>query len=384
MRRTVVIIVLAAAIVGALAGAGIGLVLDNGEAASTTTTVELPPATTATRTGLPAVEIYRAAAPGVVVITDTQTRQVPGTPFTPSGTQSVSALGSGFVIDKRGDILTNDHVVHGATSISVGFDSGVTSRATVVGTDPSSDLAVIRVQAPASALHPLSFADSSVLQVGQPVYAIGNPFGLDRTMTAGIVSATGRDIQAPNGRTIPNAVQTDAAINHGNSGGPLLDASGRVIGVNAQIQGGTVDANVGVGFAISSATARSVAQQLIAGGHVQHAWLGVEVVTIDPTVAQEVRGLPTSGVLVAQVVKGSPAAKAGLSAPTRRVTRNGITALVGGDTIVALDGKTVTSSQQLANAVALRKPGDTIRLKVVRGGKSRTVDVTLANAPQEQ
>jgi S1-C subfamily serine protease len=383
MRRTVLFIILAAAVAGALVGGGIGLVLDNGEAASTTT-FELPPATSATRTsGLTPVEIYRADAPGVVVITDTQTRQVPGTPFTPSGRQSVNALGSGFVIDKRGDILTNDHVVHGATGISVGFDSGVSAPATIVGTDPSSDLAVIRVKTPASALHPLAFGDASALQVGQPVYAIGNPFGLDRTMTAGIVSATGRDIESPNGRTIPNAIQTDAAINHGNSGGPLLDGSGRVIGVNAQIEAGTVNANVGVGFAISSATARSVARQLIAGKHVQHSWLGVEVVTIDPTVARDVRGLPARGVLVASVVKGSPAAKAGLEGPTRRSTQKGITALVGGDTIVALDGKSVTSSQQLVEAVALRKPGDTIRLEVVRGGANRTVRVTLANAPQQ-
>jgi S1-C subfamily serine protease len=383
MRRTVLFIILAAAVAGALVGGGIGLVLDNGEAASTTT-FELPPATSATRTsGLTPVEIYRADAPGVVVITDTQTRQVPGTPFTPSGRQSVNALGSGFVIDKRGDILTNDHVVHGATGISVGFDSGVSAPATIVGTDPSSDLAVIRVKTPASALHPLAFGDASALQVGQPVYAIGNPFGLDRTMTAGIVSATGRDIESPNGRTIPNAIQTDAAINHGNSGGPLLDGSGRVIGVNAQIEAGTVNANVGVGFAISSATARSVARQLIAGKHVQHSWLGVEVVTIDPAVARDVRGLPARGVLVASVVKGSPAAKAGLEGPTRRSTQKGITALVGGDTIVALDGKSVTSSQQLVEAVALRKPGDTIRLEVVRGGANRTVRVTLANAPQQ-
>ena len=382
MRRTVVIIVLAAAVTGALAGGGIGLVLDNGEAASTTT-VELPAATpTSSTSRLSPEEIYQADAPGVVVITDTQTRTVPGTPFAPSSKQSVGALGSGFVIDKQGDIVTNDHVVHGATGISVGFDSGVSSPATIVGTDPSSDLAVIRVKAPPSALHPLAFGDASALLVGEPVYAIGNPFGLDRTMTAGIVSATGRDIEAPNGRTIPNAVQTDAAINHGNSGGPLLDGSGRVVGVNAQIEGGTVDANVGVGFAISSAIARSVARQLIAGGHVQHAWLGVEVVTIDPSVAREVRGLPAQGVLVAQVVKGSPAAKAGLSAPTRRVTQNGITALVGGDTIVRLDGKSVTSSQQLADAIALRKPGDKVRLEVIRSGKTRTVDITLGNAPQ--
>ena len=220
-------------------------------------------------------------------------------------TQKVGALGSGFVIDKQGDIVTNDHVVQGASSIRVGFNGGVSYPARIVGADPSSDLAVIRVEAPVAALHPLTFDDASAIRVGDPVYAIGNPFGLDRTMTAGIVSATRRDIQSPNGRTIPNAIQTDAPINHGNSGGPLLDARGRVIGVNAQIQGGTVDANVGIGFAISGRTAGSVARQLIAGRKVQHPWLGVEVETIDPDLAKVVRGLPPQGVVVARVVRES-------------------------------------------------------------------------------
>jgi S1-C subfamily serine protease len=382
MKRTVPI-VLAAALVGALAGGLIGVLLNGGaddgsaQAAPTTARSQAP----AVRNALSAEQIYRRDAPGVVVITDTQTQVVPPSFFTPGGTEQVGALGSGFVVDKHGDIVTNDHVVQGATRIRVGFSGGVSYPATIVGDDVSSDLAVIRVEAPAAALHPLAFADASPIQVGDPVYAIGNPFGLDRTMTAGIVSATGRDIQSPNGLTIPNAIQTDAPINHGNSGGPLLDALGRVVGVNAQIQGGTVDANVGIGFAISSDTARSVARQLIAGGHAQHAWLGVEVETIDPDVARIVRGLPTQGVVVARVVKGSPAASAGLAAATRRVTVDGVTALVGGDAIVALDGKSVTSSTQLAGDVALHKPGDRLQLDVVRGGVRRTVEVTLRNLP---
>jgi putative serine protease PepD len=206
-----------------------------------------------------AATIYRRDAPGVVVITATETQHVAPTFFTPAQTEKVQSLGSGFVIDGKGDILTNDHVVAGASGIRVGFSGGSTYPATVVGADAGSDLAVVRVDAPASALHPLAFDGSSSVVPGDPVYAIGNPFGLDRTMTAGIVSATGRDIQAPDGLTIPNSIQTDAPINHGNSGGPLLDANGRVVGVNAQIEGGTVDANVGVGFAIPSDTARSVA-----------------------------------------------------------------------------------------------------------------------------
>jgi S1-C subfamily serine protease len=389
MSRTIAI-VLAAAVAGALAGGLIGLMLADGPAAADSGTQAAPSPAAASpalsppatgKKGLSAEAIYTDDAPGVVVITDTQTRVIPSTFFAPATKQQVGALGSGFVVDERGDIVTNDHVVQKATGIRVGFSDGVAYPATIVGTDPGSDLAVIRVKAPAAALHPLAFHGASRIQVGDPVYAIGNPFGLDRTMTAGIVSATGRDIQSPSGLTIPNAIQTDAPINHGNSGGPLLDRYGRVIGVNAQIQGGTVDANVGVGFAISGVTARSVAHQLISSGHAEHAWLGVEVETIDPTMAKIVRGLPPQGVVVARVVTHSPAAKAGLSAAKRQVTVNGVSGLLGGDTIVAIDGRSVTSSAQLADAVALHKPGDKVRLEVVHEGATRTVDVTLGDAP---
>jgi S1-C subfamily serine protease len=221
------------------------------------------------------------------------------------------------------------------------------------------------------------------VQVGASVYAIGNPFGLDRTMTAGIVSATGRDIEAPNGLTIPKAIQTDAPINHGNSGGPLLDAFGHVVGVTAQIQGGTVNANVGIGFAIPSDTAKSVAEQLIANGHAEHAWLGVEVATIDPNLTGVVQGLPSHGVIVAKVVKGSPAAKSGLEPARYRVAANGAGAPAGGDAIVAVNGKPVETSAQLAGAVAAHKPGDKLTLDVVRHGAHRTVEVTLGNVPEQ-
>jgi S1-C subfamily serine protease len=384
MTRTLGI-VFAAAVVGAFAGGLIGVLLDGGanEGATAAAAAAIPPPTSqpATGRGLGAEQIYRRDAPGVVVITDTQSQVVPPTFFTPGGTQKVGALGSGFVVDDKGDIVTNDHVVHGASSIRVGFTGGVSYPATIVGADPSSDLAVIRVDAPRAALHPLAFDDAGGIRVGDPVYAIGNPFGLDRTMTAGIVSATRRDIQSPNGLTIPNAIQTDAPINHGNSGGPLLDARGRVVGVNAQIQAGTVDANVGIGFAISSDTAASVARQLVAGGHVKHAWLGVEAETIDPDLARVVRGLPPQGVVVARVVKGSPAATAGLVAGARHVTVDGVSGLVGGDTIIALDGKSVTSSAQLADDVALHEPGDEVTVTVARSGDERAVHVTLGNAP---
>jgi S1-C subfamily serine protease len=200
-------------------------------------------------------------------------------------------------------------------------------------------------------------------------------------MTAGIVSAVGRDIESPNGLTIPNAIQTDAPINHGNSGGPLLDRDGRVVGIAAQIQGGTVNANVGVGFAIPSDTARSVVAELLASGHAQHAWLGISLVTIDPAVARVVRGMPQHGVIVERVLKDSPAAKAGLRPARNEVTMNGVSVPVGGDAIVAVDGKPVETPAQLAVEVALRKPGDRITLEIVRHGARRTVTVTLGNVP---
>ena len=386
MKRTVVIVILAA-LAGGLAGAmiGVGLSSDSSSANSTQPVVAVQtaaaPASTPSGDSLSPQAIYRHDAPGVVVITDTQTQRIRPTFFTPGSTQKVGALGSGFVIDRSGDIVTNDHVVRGASGIRVGFSSGSSDSATIVGQDPSTDVAVVRVRAPGSALHPLRFDSSAHLQPGEPAYAIGNPFGLDRTMTAGIVSAVDRDIQAPNGLSIPDAIQTDAPINHGNSGGPLLDRSGGVIGISSQIEGGTVNANVGVGFAVPSDTARSVAEQLLRHGHAEHPWLGVRVEEINPEVAAVVRGLPSHGVAVVQVVKKSPAARAGLEAGTRQVTVNGVGMLIGGDVIEKIDGKTITSTAQLADVVAQHEPGDKLRLAVARGGRSRTVDVKLGNVP---
>jgi S1-C subfamily serine protease len=246
-----------AILLGGAAGGVVGAIVSNDDDASAAAAAPAPQS--ASSSAPTPAAMYRRDAPGVVQITAGQ------------------SLGSGFVIDTRGDIVTNDHVIAGATGVHIGFTGGSSYPATVVGTDPSSDLAVVRVSAPASKLHPVAFDDSSNVQIGETVYAIGNPFGLDRTMTAGIVSATGRDIQAPDGLTIPNAIQTDAAINHGNSGGPLLDSQGHVIGITSQIQGGTVDANVGVGFTVPRDTARSVAQQLIAHGKAEHPWLGARL-----------------------------------------------------------------------------------------------------------
>jgi S1-C subfamily serine protease len=320
-----------------------------------TTAVTATPVVAKSGAAAPAA-LYRAVAPGVVTVTDSASQPGPTIPFLPPTQQKVQQLGSGFVLDTQGDIVTNDHVIAGASHIRIGFGGDRSYSAKVVGADPSSDLAVLRVSAPSSLLHPLAFDSSSRLQPGDPVYAIGNPFGLDRTMTAGIVSAVGRDIQAPNGVTIPNAVQTDTAINHGSSGGPLLDASGHVVGVTSQIEGGTVDANVGVGFAVPSDTAKSVVQQLIDHGSAAHAWLGVQVQTT------------ARGVAVAKVTAGSPAAQAGLVAGRR-------------DVIVSVDGKRVHTSTELATAIASHKPGDKIALHVLRGGAGRDVTVTLGDVP---
>jgi putative serine protease PepD len=300
--------------------------------------------------------LYKAVAPGVVTVTDSTTQNSAPLPFVPQTQQKVQQLGSGFVIDSNGDIVTNDHVIAGSKNIRVSFGGDKSYPANVVGADPSSDLAVLRVSVPGSMLHPLAFDSSSNLQPGDPLYAIGNPFGLDRTMTAGIVSAVGRDIQAPNGVTIPNAIQTDTAINHGSSGGPLLDGAGHVVGVTSQIEGGTVDANVGVGFAVPSNTAKSIVQQLIQHGSAAHAWLGVQAQTT------------AKGVAVAKVTAGSPAARAGLEGGRR-------------DVIVSVDGTTVRTSEELANAIAAHKPGDRITLHVLRGGAGRGVAVTLGDVP---
>jgi S1-C subfamily serine protease len=384
MKITVALVV-AAAIAGGLAGAVAGISLDGKSPATDTTpapvAAELPVSSTHGK-GQSAEDIYRHDAAGVVVITATQTQTVPQTLFSPPEQEKVGVLGSGFVIDDKGDILTNDHVIQGGSGVRVGFSSGASYPAHVVGADPSSDVAVVRVNAPSSALDPLRFDDSAAAEVGDPVYAIGNPFGLDRTMTAGIVSATERDIQAPDGETIPDALQTDAPINHGNSGGPLLDRFGGVIGVNDQIEGGTGNnGNVGIGFAVGSDTAGSVAQRLIATGHADHAWLGVEVETIDPSVAKVVRGLPKQGATVTRIVKGSPAGKAGLKASSQPVTVDGIGALVGGDAITAVDGESIATSQQLADVVASHRPGDRVTLTVVRAGNQRKVALTLGNVP---
>jgi S1-C subfamily serine protease len=295
----------------------------------------------------------------------------------------VSALGSGFVIDKTGHIATNYHVVEGASEVTVSFSNRDTVKARIVGTDPSSDLAVLRVNTSASALTPLPLGNSDEVQVGDPVVAIGNPFGLDRTVTAGIVSALQRNIAAPNQFSIGHVIQTDAPINHGNSGGPLLNARGQVIGVNTQIEtGDTSTGNVGIGFSIPSNTVKDVVAQILRTGHVDHAYLGITGQAVTPDVA-ETYNLPVqSGVLVESVTNDSGADKAGLEGGQKQVVVAGETFVLGGDIIVSFDRRKISSIDELRDAVAGKKPGDKVTLVIYRDAKKTSVTVTLGRQPQ--
>jgi putative serine protease PepD len=333
-----------------------------------------PSSLTTRQSGLSVNEIYKRDAPGVVEITVTQSSG--GGFFGGGGTQE--AQGSGFVYDTQGDIVTDQHVVAGASSISVQFANGATYKATVVGADASSDLAVIKVSAPSSLLHPLALADSSGVQVGDGVVAIGSPFGLANSITSGIVSALHRDITAPNNFTITDTIQTDAAINHGNSGGVLLNLAGEVIGVTAQIDSES-GGNEGVGFAIPSNTVRSVVSQLISGGSVQRAFLGVHIQTIPSDAAGQLH-VP-AGVEITSVVSGSPAAKAGLKAAQGSRIVNGQQYVTGGDVVTRVDGHDVTSADELQTEIAGRKPGTKVTLTVVRNGTTKTITVTLGTRP---
>jgi putative serine protease PepD len=297
---------------------------------------------------LSVTDVYNRASKGVVEITVSSTSS---SPF--GGAQSQQAQGSGFVYDDNGDIVTNDHVVQGANTISVRFWNGATYKARLVGTDPSTDLAVLKVDAPSSLLDPLQLGNSSSAQVGEGVVAIGSPFGLEETVTSGIVSALHREMTAPNNFTIADSIQTDAAINHGNSGGPLLDLTGKVIGVNSQIESDSGD-NAGVGFAVPSNTVKTIVSQLISGGKVQHAYLGVGIATA------------SNGVRLTQVRAGTPGAQAGLKI---------------GDVVTAVDGTKVTGASELGSAIDAKQPGDTVSITYVRGGKSTTVQVKLAVRP---
>jgi S1-C subfamily serine protease len=332
-------------------------------------------------------EIYKADGDGVAFIESTIPPEESAESFNPFGEPESqgggTATGSGIVVDDKGHILTNNHVIEGADKIEVKLGASDTEyQAEVVGTDPSSDLALIKVNAPGSELDPLTLGDSSKMEVGDPVVAIGNPFGLDRTVTSGIVSALQRQIQAPNGFSIDNVIQTDAAINPGNSGGPLINGNGEVIGINSQIEtGGGNDGNVGIGFAIPINTAKEVIQELETNGSVEHAYMGISGIPIFSQLAKAVNLPVTEGVLIETVEKGGPADKAGLEAGTTPATIEGAEIVLGGDILVEVEGKKITSMEQIIEVVNGKKPGDEVTLKYLRDGKEKTATVTLGTRP---
>jgi len=338
-----------AAIYGAVAPGGTTTVLDN------VTTVDHGQQLAAT-TGLTVTEIYQRAYQGVVDITVSGSSS---SSFGRGGPQDQTGEGSGFVYDTKGDIVTNDHVAGGARSISVQFWNGATYKAHVVGTDPSTDVAVIKVSAPQSLLHPLTFGDSSSIQVGAGVVAIGSPFGYAESVTSGIVSALHRTMTSPNQYTIADSIQTDAPINHGNSGGPLLDAQGQVIGVNTQIESRS-GGNDGVGFAVPSNTVSSVASQLVAGKQIHYAYMGIGVG--DAKTANNA----AAGAIVNSVHSGTPAARAGLQQ---------------GDVIVRLGGTKIASGEDLTRVISSKRPGDTIGVTYLRHGQSHSTQIKLGTRP---
>ena len=321
--------------------------------------------------------IYQKVNPSVVNITVRQELS-----SLPGGEEGTEGQGSGFVWDKQGHIVTNYHVVAGADEIDVTFANDVVVAAQIVGVDPDSDLAVVKVDMDPSELVPAELGDSDTVQVGARAIAIGNPFGYEGTLTMGIVSAVGRSIPAVTGFQIPEAIQTDAAINPGNSGGPLLDAAGRVIGINAQIRS-TVRANSGVGFAIPINLARRVVPALIETGRYEHAWLGISGTVIYPSMARDL-GLPAErGVLIAEVLRGGPAARAGLRPGQRETTYKGRPLVLGGDIIVQIDDHVVNNFDDLLIYLTRKtSPGQQVTLTIWRGDELLRVAVTLQARPR--
>ncbi len=328
--------------------------------------------------GLTVHDIYQRDANGVAFIRSTIVQKTQSAFGLPQQ-QSSEATGSGFLIDSNGHILTNAHVVEGAKSVTVQLGNGAEQNAQVVGTDPSSDVALLKVDNTEGA-SPLPLGDSSKVQVGDPVIAIGNPFALDRTVTSGIVSALQRQIQAPNGFSISDVIQTDAAINPGNSGGPLINGDGEVIGMNSQIESQS-GGNEGVGFAVPIKTAADVADQLENGGHVHQAYLGISGGDITPDIAHALNLPVTQGVLIERVLTGGPADDAGIKGPTGQATISGQSFPVGGDIITKVDGKPITGMDDVISVVNGHKPGDEITLTIFSGGQQKDVTVKLGDRP---
>ncbi|HXH87525.1 MAG TPA: trypsin-like peptidase domain-containing protein [Gaiellaceae bacterium] len=342
----------AAALLGAGGGAAVLAALDSSDPAPRQVTVAATAQPAASTDSKTVGEIYSQSAKAIVEITVTSAGEA--TQFGGGG-GTAQSQGSGFVYDAEGHVITNQHVVDGAKSVTVKFSDGSTYEAEVVGSDPSTDVAVIKVDAPPAVLDALALGDSDAVAVGDGVVAIGSPFGLEQTVTTGIVSALHRQITSPNNFAIDDAIQTDAAINHGNSGGPLLDLQGRVIGVNSQIESES-GGNDGVGFAVPSNTVEKIADALIDDGSVEHAYLGVSTQDVGDA----------NGAVISEVRAGTPAAAAGLKS---------------GDVVTKIDGDEVASSDVLRRVIDSHAPGDTVELTLVRDGATKTLKAELGSRP---
>jgi 2-alkenal reductase len=333
------------------------------------------------------VDLYRRVNPAVVsldVVVDQSANLPPGhPPITPDGP---SGQGSGFLYDDQGHIVTNHHVIAGAFQIQVRFANGATVIADLIGSDPDSDLAVIKVNSLPEGVKPLPLGNSETLQVGQTAVAIGSPFGQRNTLTVGVISGLGRTLRGPERRvgsfSIPNVIQTDAAINPGNSGGPLLNLRGEVIGVNTAIAVSLGGSNFeGVGYAVPAQTVARVVPALIKQGRYDHPWLGISMTTVDTLFANRFGLAINRGVLVGAVQEGSPAAAAGLQGGSTTATYRGLPVRIGGDIIIACNGSPIFSSDQLVGMIDLLKIGDQVVLTVQRGSEQLDVTVTLAARP---
>ena len=328
-------------------------------------------------------DIYREDAPGVVQVTSTTKVRLPrsqwfGNPFGLRATEVQRSLGSGFVIDKSGLVVTNYHVVGNAQTVYVSFSNSDSMKAEIIGKDAATDVALLKVVANSRALKPLTFGDSDDVQVGDQVAAIGNPLGYERSITLGIVSALHRSLTSPGGTPIDRVIQTDAVLNRGNSGGPLLNAQGEVIGVSSAIAtGNTVSGNTGIGFAIPINTVRDVVAQLKERGHVDHPFFGVVARPINERIAR-VFNLPSeSGLLVETVYPGSGAAEAGLLGGSDQVVLAGESYQLGGDLIVKADGMNVSTTERLREIISRHRPGESVSIEFFRDTERRTVDVKL-------
>jgi putative serine protease PepD len=322
------------------------------------------------------VNIYQKASPSVVnVISTVITRDFFLNAIPREGS------GSGSIIDARGHVLTNNHVIRDAKKLEVTLADGSKWPATLVGTDPDNDLAVIKIDAPADRLKPLPMGDSQKLQVGQKVLAIGNPFGLGLTLTTGIISSLGRNIRSEVGTMIEDLIQTDASINPGNSGGPLLNSEGEIIGINTAIISPT-GGSVGIGFAIPVNTAKRIIPQLIAKGYVTYPWAGASVQPLFPELAKALKLKVERGAMVIEVTQGGPAEKAGLRGGNRQVQVGNVVILVGGDVITRVDQSEVKDADDLIKHIRERKPGEAVMLKVLRDGQFKEVKITLQERPR--